>query len=220
MTVVLAHASGVHFKPWGLVMRLHESPAAIFMNGTGAVHVFFVLSGYCLVASAERGGQLLDLLQFYVRRFSRVHVPYVFGLLAAWLASFACHDAGPVPGLTPWLVSLRSVHLDSQQLLVSVLWPGPAGGQIAIGWTLRVEMIYSLLLPFMVVVARRSTGRSCWWSRCGLCWCSRASTARSALRSTSPPASSCTSNASGSPGRSPRCRRRRSGSCSPVGSRS
>ena len=54
-----------------------------------SVQVFFVLSGYCLAASALRGDRVLDRVQYWLRRIFRIHPPFLFALVAAWLASFA-----------------------------------------------------------------------------------------------------------------------------------
>jgi len=63
-----------------LVVVLHH--LRVFDGGHFAVMVFFVISGYCITASAEscrRNG--LGLLQFMARRITRIYPPYGFAIL-------------------------------------------------------------------------------------------------------------------------------------------
>lgn len=61
---------------------LHHSAQIDFGLGTGRVLLFFVISGYCIAASAEscrRRG--MSGWQFLARRFHRIYPPYFFALL-------------------------------------------------------------------------------------------------------------------------------------------
>ena len=137
LAVVFAHATGALAKPYRVTVALHESPLAIVMNGNGGVHLFFVLSGFCLSASALRGSAVPDLAQFYVRRIFRIHAPFIASLLLAWTASFLWYASPPSPGVTPWLAKAQAVHLDLAHLGVSLRFPGSAYYQMPIGWTPR-----------------------------------------------------------------------------------
>jgi hypothetical protein len=57
-------------------------------------------------------------------------------------------------GLSEWLLRIGAVHLSFPRLLTFLKFPGYAGTQLAVGWTLAIEMIFSLLLPFLVLAAR------------------------------------------------------------------
>ena len=52
--VVITHAVSALAKPPLVSIALQQSPLALLANGGGGVHVFFVLSGFCLAAPAER----------------------------------------------------------------------------------------------------------------------------------------------------------------------
>lgn len=118
------------------------------------MHLFFVLSGYCLTASALRGAAPSDLAQFYVRRVARIHGPFVAVALLAWMASRWLYPAHP-DGITPWMRDLLAVRPSPSEFLRTLAFPGAAGGLLPQGWTLRVEMIFSLLMPAMALLASR-----------------------------------------------------------------
>jgi peptidoglycan/LPS O-acetylase OafA/YrhL len=48
-----------------------------------------------------------------------------------------------------------SVRLGTNEILRSLLYPSAAFGQLPVGWSLGVEMLFSFLLPAMMLVARR-----------------------------------------------------------------
>ena len=56
LVVVLGHSFGAIEVPgvYGRVAWVH-TPFAVVINAIGAVHLFFVLSGYCLAGSVRRG---------------------------------------------------------------------------------------------------------------------------------------------------------------------
>ena len=155
LVVIFAHASYAVAKTQWQAIALQHSALVPLLNATGAVHVFFVLSGYCLTASAQRGNNPADLAQFYVRRVARIHGPYVATVLLAWAASLWLYPA-PVDGISPWMREHLSARLAPSELPAAFGFPGMAGGLLPQGWTLTVEMLFSLLLPAMVWIAARS----------------------------------------------------------------
>ena len=156
VTVLIGHTFFAVSMPDGLRTALLRSPLVLFVNGEGAVFLFFVLSGFCLASSAASSRTCGEVTQFYVRRVFRIHPPYMVALLFAWFASFLYGSSSLWSGLTEWIVRRSQVHLGADQLVQSLLWPGQAFGQLPVGWTLRVEILFSLLLPLMMLVARQS----------------------------------------------------------------
>lgn len=152
-TVMIRHSFNAVALPIGLQQAVVESPLALVLNAQGAVQLFFVLSGYVLAGSLNRNRHWIDLIQFYVKRVFRIYPPYAAALLATWCASFFYSD--PSAAASPWLRTFARVHLAPRELLASLAFPGNAFGQLPIGWTLYIEMIFSLLLPLLFLVARR-----------------------------------------------------------------
>jgi peptidoglycan/LPS O-acetylase OafA/YrhL len=153
--VVLTHSLSVLQITAQALHAVMRSPLAPLVNGAGAVQTFFVLSGFVLSASLSRPRGRLPTTQFLVRRVFRILPPYWFGLLFAWSASFF-YVALPVgQGFTPWVEWQAAVHLPWRELLPSFAWPGMAGGQFPVGWTLRVEMFFSMAMPLLFALATR-----------------------------------------------------------------
>ena len=129
------------------------SPLHVLWNGTPAVHVFFVLSGFVLVLPFTRAAAAAGWAPYYAKRMLRLYLP-------AW-ASLAVAIALIV--VIPRTVSpLQSVWAD-------IYVTNPDVGQVARDallllnastintplWTLKWEVLFSLLLPVYVVFALR-----------------------------------------------------------------
>lgn len=156
LIVVFTHSESIFFRAPMEALDLHRSAAALLLSAEASVSLFFVLSGYVLARSASRGGAWLDIVFFYIRRVFRIHFPYLVALLIAWIAYFAYAPINGGPPLSETITRSRAVHLGMDRLLRSALFPGSAFGQVPAGWTLQVEMVYSIALPAMLWIAKRS----------------------------------------------------------------
>jgi peptidoglycan/LPS O-acetylase OafA/YrhL len=153
LEVVFAHSSYAIAKSKLEAFALFHSPVALLINASGAVHLFFVLSGYCLTASALRGTTPVDLAQFYLRRVARIQGRSSRSRRSHgwrhWL-----YPSSP-DGITPWMRDLLGVRL-SLRVPARARLSRSAGGLLPQGWTLQVEMIFSLLMPMMALLASRT----------------------------------------------------------------
>jgi len=158
--VVLRHTLNAIPLPQASLRALIESPAAVLLNAQGAVQLFFVLSGFVLASSLDgsrgRGPLARRVPAFFAKRILRIHVPYVAAVLLSWCVSFGFVASAAGPGLTPWIAQGTRVSLDFVELLPTLVFPGSARGLMPQGWTLAVELVYSLLLPAMFWLGRRS----------------------------------------------------------------
>lgn len=154
LIVVLRHTMDAIAIPDDVQRVVLQSPLAVLLNSEGAVQLFFVLSGYVLAASLERGRRAFEIARFYVRRVFRIHPPYVVALLVAWGLSFVYAGSPGGDAVHGWQRRLTSVHISPSELLASLTFPGDALLQLPVGWTLRIEAIYSILLPLLFVLAR------------------------------------------------------------------
>lgn len=145
-----------------LELALTWSPLHLLWEGTGAVWVFFVLSGYVLVRQVREPASF-DWLAYYPQRLARLYLP-VFGavaLAALLIALFGEADHGAAA--SAWMqrrtedVTVRGVVADSTLL-------GGAGFTVSPLWSLQWEVWFSLLLPLFVLAVRpRQAARRPLW---------------------------------------------------------
>jgi peptidoglycan/LPS O-acetylase OafA/YrhL len=152
VVVVARHAFNAIDFPLSDRQFLDRTPLAVLLNAQGAVQLFFVLSGYVLAASLQRNRRAADVLQFYVRRIFRIQPPYVLAVVFAWCVSLLY--ALPSGGASDWLRLYASVRVDPAVLPATFVIPGIAHGLLPVAWTLTIEMLFSLLLPLMLLIAR------------------------------------------------------------------
>jgi peptidoglycan/LPS O-acetylase OafA/YrhL len=126
---------------------LLASPLGLIVNGPGAVHIFFVLSGYVLALSLSRDTGSGRLARFYVRQLFRIQPPYMAAVLFAWAASSAYPRLG-TPGA-------QCFQIPAQQLPRALAFPSMAFGQLPVGWSLFVELALSVVFPLLLLLARR-----------------------------------------------------------------
>jgi peptidoglycan/LPS O-acetylase OafA/YrhL len=156
LVVVLGHGLGAIEIPgvYGRLLWVH-SPLAVVINAIGAVHLFFVLSGYCLAGSVRRGQHWLDVAQFYLRRVFRIQPPYMIAVVFTWLLSLFYVVPEPGHGVSLEYIKHLRVQISPVSVLSALKFPGIADGLMPHGYTLEVEMIFSFLLPLLMWVSRR-----------------------------------------------------------------
>jgi len=121
------------------------TPLGLLVNGPGAVHVFFVLSGYVLAIALSRDEAPGRLARFYVRRVFRIHPAYMAAVLFAWAMS---------SGYPLWNARC-GFHVPGALLPRALVFPSLAFGQLPVGWSLYVELAMSLVFPLFFSLARR-----------------------------------------------------------------
>lgn len=152
--VVVRHTTNAIAMPEAARRTLLEGPWAPLLDAQAAVALFFVLSGFVLAGSLARDTSPGGTVQFWIKRVCRIHPPYAAALVATWLASFAYVVPEAGGAFTGWARGLARVHLAPGTLGAALLYPGPAGQQLVVGWTLGIEMTWSLLLPLLFWLAR------------------------------------------------------------------
>jgi peptidoglycan/LPS O-acetylase OafA/YrhL len=129
------------------------SPLHVLWNGTPAVHVFFVLSGYVLVLPFTRPGAVRNWAQYYAKRFFRLYLP-AWASLAVALALIAIIPRQASPLQSAW-ADMYVTHPDAGQVFRDALLLLNASTINTPLWSLKWEVLFSLLLPAYVLVALR-----------------------------------------------------------------
>ena len=140
------------------------SPLHILWNGTPAVHVFFVLSGFVLVLPFTRPGAVRNWALYYAKRLLRLYLPaWVSLAVAVALIALIPRTASPLQ--SPWAdmyvvdPSVGQVLKDASLMLNASTINTPL-------WSLKYEVAFSLLLPAYVLIALR--GRRIWHVKIGI----------------------------------------------------
>ncbi|MCB5274771.1 hypothetical protein BJG92_02308 [Arthrobacter sp. SO5] len=139
------------------------SPLHVLWNGTPAVHLFFVLSGFVLVLPFTTPGSG-SWAQYYAKRFLRLYLPAWASLVVAVaLITLIPRTASPLQ--SPWAdmyvidPSVGQVLKDASLMLNASTINIPL-------WSLKWEVAFSLLFPAYVFLAVR--WRRLWFLKIGV----------------------------------------------------
>ena len=103
-------------------------------NGHNAVSIFFILSGLVLSVSMFSRGS--EFIPYVFRRIFRLYPAFI---LCLWVL---------------FLVEKGDMHSYFREAVMLI--PVQGNRHLLPGWTLPVELTMSLLVPFMVIIARKS----------------------------------------------------------------
>jgi peptidoglycan/LPS O-acetylase OafA/YrhL len=136
---------------------LNYTPLHLIWAGGEAVYVFFILSGVVLTLLVVRRPKF-NWLSYYPSRLVRLYVPVVAAVAVAVLLAVVFSRSG-ITG-TAWFES-HDLKLTFEVIIKDcLLFMGTSYLNSPL-WSLRWEVLFSVLLPLYVFVARR-LGRA-WW---------------------------------------------------------
>jgi peptidoglycan/LPS O-acetylase OafA/YrhL len=147
----------------GIWAWLVFSPLHIFWDGTAAVYLFFILSGYVLTASAT--GSATPWRAYYPARLLRLYLPTIGAIAVAALLFFAVPHLNR-PGASWWMNS-HAQTVTASTVGRDVLLLGGTDYLDSPLWSLRWEVIFSIMLPLFVLGAVFA-GRMWWLALIGL----------------------------------------------------
>ena len=155
MMVAVGHTVGT--LTWPANAERARSMIAFLFNGTTAVLVFFVLSGFVLGISLDNSRQThfwKKYGEFVARRLLRIYPACLISLALALIYIVTLIPKAPFPIVSAWFHQWYG-HLPSLGQALGILTFKDI--QLNnVSWTLRSEMICSSLLPFMHWASRRS----------------------------------------------------------------
>jgi peptidoglycan/LPS O-acetylase OafA/YrhL len=135
------------------VLLHHFASSFIERNfgGRQAVILFFILSGYVLALPVWKG-QDLNYGRYLIRRLCRIYLPFLGALILAVLGAWTCY--GSTLPLSPWFY--RTWHTPiSVNLLLAQMFMAPTPELNTAFWSLRYEIVMSVLLPGIWAVMSR-----------------------------------------------------------------
>lgn len=129
-------------EPW--VAILYHSPLHVLHAGREAVFVFFILSGFVLALPAMQGGGF-SWAAYYPKRIIRLYVPVVASV------GFTLLTIVLVPRISGsdfslWF-NMHAVSVEPAAVLKEAILLLGAGAYNSPLWSLRWEVLFSLLLP-------------------------------------------------------------------------
>ena len=144
--------------PW--LNMLKYTPLHIMWDGSGAVRLFFILSGFVLSLPFWRE-QTPTYLHFLVKRVCRLYLPYVIALLVGASLDMLLAGHYTLPHVGD-IINLQWQHQVTTSILLTHLilidsFYHPEINDVF--WTLVHEMRVSLIFPLLMALARRQTAR-------------------------------------------------------------
>ena len=134
-----------------------ESVFFVFMNGTAAVVLFFVLSGFVLSRKAFMLESRVEILRNAIKRYPRLMLPVLISVLFSWtlfyLDLFSFEEAAAI-SKSPWLEKFGGVHevpfktsifAAVQQGVFYTFFRGDNSYNFSL-WTMRLEMCGSFII--------------------------------------------------------------------------
>ncbi|HIH2617860.1 acyltransferase family protein [Burkholderia metallica] len=154
LTVMVSHIlQNVRESPYGSFVRdvIDRLPMGPVIWGAAPVMFFFVLSGFVLSLSPE-GHSREQLLGFWVKRVSRIWIPYVVALTAFAVINIATgsYDGGQY-GLARTNFRAPFEWPDFLKNVALVFFEFP-NHYLGVTWTLVHEMRISLLFPILLII--------------------------------------------------------------------
>lgn len=134
---------------------LTQTPLKLLFPGTESVLVFFVLSGLVVALPALRGG--FSWVSYYPARMLRLYLPVIAALLlSAALILLVPRDPSTMPEGS-WMRNAQATGVTPLSLLGEASLTRRSYGIDNVLWSLRWEVVFSLLLPAFVWLALRIT---------------------------------------------------------------
>lgn len=140
-----------HFIGWKWPEETTYHVASMIFNGADAVSFFFVLSGFVLSYKYLHNDKSMQTPNFLYKRILRLYPAYIVTVIINYLYwNRVLLLDGQITNV------LQDIFVDNSQKLWQELVMVKLNHKFYIpGWTLAVEMVFSLLMPIFVFLARK-----------------------------------------------------------------
>jgi peptidoglycan/LPS O-acetylase OafA/YrhL len=164
LAVLLSHFCGIFILSNAARAFLALPVLNSCVDGKAAVVMFFVLSGFVLarpylLPSPQGRFAPIDLISFYLKRLTRIYLPFLFVLILSAIArTWFFHHYTTTPPQDEWFASFWCCLVTAHDFLkqCGFLMHDYPRQLINQDWSLGVELKASILLPFYVLIARKS----------------------------------------------------------------
>lgn len=136
-----------HLPKFEIFDWIHNSPFGFFYSGTGAVFVFFVLSGYVLSLTMMSSKDIeLKLKKSFLKRYPRLAIPAIISCILFWFVFYFRVDLSLV---SEWFFNTGNFKLN----FFSAIYSGAIDSFIfgrseynGVLWTMQIELFGSFLI--------------------------------------------------------------------------
>ena len=141
-----------HFIGWRWPDHTTYHAASMIFNGADAVSFFFVLSGFVLSYKYLHNDKSMQTPNFLYKRILRLYPAYIVTVIINYLYwNRVLLFDGQIANV------IQDVFVNNSQKLWQELVMVKLNHKFYIpGWTLAVEMVFSLLMPLFVFLARKN----------------------------------------------------------------
>lgn len=155
LTVFFSHAIGV-LPSSPLLDALKSSPLRTFWDGTAAVGLFFVLSGFVLALPFQGNHKSLSYIEFVTRRCFRIYPAYWLALVLAMAIKTFLFDSQGFNGLSDWVTGLwlNPIRIEDVVRHMLLIVPLDTHRIDPVIWTMVLEMKISLIFPAVILALR------------------------------------------------------------------
>ncbi|MBC7390319.1 MAG: acyltransferase [Opitutaceae bacterium] len=133
---------------------IRNSPLHFMWNGSGAVIVFFVLSGFVL-SLPYFGKSSNNYKIYFVKRLVRLYLPCFAIITLAIICADLFYSSAKLNSYSDWLHVIWSQPFTSEYLTKVYLLNAYYNNIDSVLWTLPIEIQLSLILPFFLYFFRK-----------------------------------------------------------------
>jgi peptidoglycan/LPS O-acetylase OafA/YrhL len=142
-----------HFINWNFEKTLNAKLASIVFNGSDAVSFFFVLSGFVLSYKYIVLNEALDIRKFYVARLLRLWPAFSIVVLLTTLNNMREHFNA---------FHFKEVFISNSKFWQEAILLRTRSNLFGPGWTLYIELVLSLFIPFEIMIAKAGNKYLLW----------------------------------------------------------
>ena len=158
ISVVLSHFVLAYNNRISIIFSIFNfTPLHFFFDGFAAVTLFFVLSGFVLTLSFERYPSI-NIIDFYVKRVLRIWPAFIITLFISFYLYCFYNNVFTTPSSSKWIAQFWRQPLSLNTLVHQLFLSFSGGNQELVpqGWSLKVEMQFSFLIPFLYILYKRT----------------------------------------------------------------